>query len=147
MKRCPECQLAYPDDTLNFCRNDGTALVSSSGDSGQTLILPSRTTNESAQIRTTGPTVTTSSLSAPARRKVSRRIINSLAVLPLLNVGHDPEMEYFSDGITESIINALAQLPKLRVVPRSTVFRYKGAEIDPQEAGRELGVRGWRTEY
>src|SRR5207253_4399223 len=84
MKRCPECQLAYPDDTLNFCRNDGTALVSSSGDSGQTLILPSRTTNESAQIRTTGPTVTTSSLSAPARRKVSRRIINSLAVLPLL---------------------------------------------------------------
>ncbi|HEY3025135.1 MAG TPA: tetratricopeptide repeat protein [Pyrinomonadaceae bacterium] len=148
MKRCPQCQLAYPDDTLNFCRNDGTALVSepsSSGDSGQTLILPSRSTTESVQNRATGPTVTTSSLSAPGRRKVSRRIINSLAVLPLLNVGHDPEMEYFSDGITESIINALAQLPKLRVVPRSTVFRYKGTEIDPQEAGRELGVRAVLT--
>ncbi|MEP6708118.1 MAG: tetratricopeptide repeat protein [Pyrinomonadaceae bacterium] len=148
MKRCPECQLAYPDDTLNFCRNDGTALVSetsSPGDSGQTLILPSRSTGESMQNRPTGPTVTTSSLSAPARRKVSRRIINSLAVLPLLNVGHDPEMEYFSDGITESIINALAQLPKLRVVPRSTVFRYKGTDVDPQDAGRELGVRAVLT--
>src|SRR5436853_1915183 len=128
MQRCPQCQLAYYDETLNFCRNDGAALVfqpASSGDSGQTLVLPSRSTSKSAQNRATGPTVTTSSLTSPARRKVSRRIINSLAVLPLLNVGHDPEMEYFSDGITESIINALAQLPKLRVVPRSTVFRYK----------------------
>ncbi|MFN2493297.1 MAG: hypothetical protein ABR501_10490 [Pyrinomonadaceae bacterium] len=80
-----------------------------------------------------------------SRRKLSRRIINSLAVLPLVNVSPDAEMEYFSDGITESIINALTQLPKLRVVPRSTVFRYNGIDIDPQLAGRELGVRAVLT--
>src|SRR4028118_1101175 len=54
-------------------------------------------------------------------------------------------MEYLSDGITESIINSLSQLPKLRVVPRSTVFRYKGRETDPQEIGRALGVRAVLT--
>src|SRR2546428_11701082 len=50
-------------------------------------------------------------------------------------------MDYLSDGITESIINSLSQLPKLRVLARSTVFRYKGREVDPQQAGRELGVQ------
>jgi TolB-like protein/pimeloyl-ACP methyl ester carboxylesterase/Flp pilus assembly protein TadD len=54
-------------------------------------------------------------------------------------------MEYFSDGVTESIINALSQLPKLRVVARSTVFRYKGKEVDPQEVGQQLGVRAVLT--
>ena len=49
-------------------------------------------------------------------------------------------MDYFSDGVTESIINLLAQLPRLRVVARSSVFRYKGLEADPQEAGRALNV-------
>lgn len=75
------------------------------------------------------------------RRPRSRKAIDSLAVLPLLNASNDPNNEYLSDGITESIINSLSQLPRLRVVPRSTVFRYKGLEVDPQEVGRELGVR------
>ena len=75
------------------------------------------------------------------RRSPSRKTIDSLAVLPLINESGDAEMEYFSDGITESIINNLSQLPKLRVVPRSTVFRYKGREVDPQTIGRELNVR------
>ena len=61
--------------------------------------------------------------------------------MPLRNDSGDAEMEYFSDGITESIINALSYSPKLRVVPRSTVFRYKHLDIDPQHAGLELGVR------
>ncbi len=74
-------------------------------------------------------------------RHSSGRAVDSLAILPLANAGADAEMEYLSDGITESIINSLAQLPQLRVVPRSTVFRYKGQEIDPQQAGQELGVR------
>jgi TolB-like protein/Tfp pilus assembly protein PilF len=74
-------------------------------------------------------------------RKRSRKAINSLAVLPLVNVGADLNAEYLSDGITESIINSLSQLPKLRVMARSTVFRYKGREADPQEVGRDLGVR------
>ena len=71
----------------------------------------------------------------------NRESISSLAVLPFINAGADPEAEYLSDGITESIINNLSQLPALRVMARSTVFRYKGRESNPQEVGRELGVR------
>jgi eukaryotic-like serine/threonine-protein kinase len=66
--------------------------------------------------------------------------INSLAVLPFVNVGSDPNTEYLSDGITENLINRLSQLPKLRVVPRSRVFRYKGREAEPERVGRDLGV-------
>ncbi|HEY0377839.1 MAG TPA: tetratricopeptide repeat protein [Pyrinomonadaceae bacterium] len=69
-----------------------------------------------------------------------RKVIDSLAVLPLVNAGRDAEMEYLSDGITESIINSLSQLPQLRVMARSTVFRYKGRDVDPQAIGRELNV-------
>ena len=70
----------------------------------------------------------------------NRQAIDSLAVLPFVNAGADPEAEYLSDGITESIINNLSQLSQLRVMARSTVFRYKGLESDWQEAGRRLGV-------
>ena len=83
--------------------------------------------------------------SPSASRRRSRAAINSLAVMPMVNAGGDPSAEYLSDGITESIINNLSQLPKLRVMARSTVFRYKGREVDPQEVGRELGVRAVLT--
>jgi eukaryotic-like serine/threonine-protein kinase len=73
------------------------------------------------------------------------RIIGSLAVLPFENVSRDPENEYLSDGITGSLINNLATVPKLRVMAQSTVFRYKGREIDPQAVGRELNVRAVLT--
>lgn len=75
------------------------------------------------------------------RRGRSRKAIDSLAILPLINADGDPDTEYLSDGITESIINNLSQLPRLRVMARSTVFRYKGKEVDPQRVGQELGVR------
>ncbi|MCM3869883.1 MAG: winged helix-turn-helix domain-containing protein, partial [Pyrinomonadaceae bacterium] len=68
------------------------------------------------------------------------RTTRFLAVLPFVNVSNDAETEYFSDGITESIINNLAQLPLLRIMSRSTVFRYKDSELDAQRIGRELGV-------
>lgn len=67
--------------------------------------------------------------------------INSIAVLPLANAGGDPNMEYVSDGISESLINSLSQLQRLRVTARSTAFRYKGREVDPQQVGRDLNVR------
>ncbi len=70
----------------------------------------------------------------------SQEIIESLAVLPLINMSDDVNTEYLSDGITESIINCLSTVPNLRVIPRSTVFRYKGCEDDPQKIGEELGV-------
>ena len=80
-----------------------------------------------------------------ARRGRSRKSIESLAILPLINAGEDPDTEYLSDGITESIINNLSQLPKLRVMARSTVFRYKGKEVDPQIVGQQLSVRAVLT--
>lgn len=83
-----------------------------------------------------------SSQSSPlSGRRKSRKAIDSLAVLPFVNVNSDPNADYLSDGITESIINSLSQLPKLRVVSRNTVFRYKGQEVNPQVIGQELGVR------
>jgi serine/threonine protein kinase/Flp pilus assembly protein TadD len=81
----------------------------------------------------------------PAQKQRSRKAIDSLAILPLVNASGDPHAEYLSDGITESIINSLSQIPKLRVMARSSVFRYKGREVDPQTVGRELGVRAVLT--
>jgi TolB-like protein/tetratricopeptide (TPR) repeat protein len=64
--------------------------------------------------------------------------ISSLAVLPFAN--NDPNSEYLSDGITESLIDNLSRVPNLKVKSRSTVFHYKGRETDPKKIGRELGV-------
>ena len=72
----------------------------------------------------------------------SREMLDSLAVLPFANAANDPATEYLSDGITETIISTLSRLGNLRVMARSTVFKYKGRAIDPQTAGAELGVRG-----
>jgi serine/threonine protein kinase/TolB-like protein/Tfp pilus assembly protein PilF len=74
-----------------------------------------------------------------------RAPIDSLAVLPLANASADPGTEYLSDGITESIINTLSQLPGLKVMARATVFRYKGKEVDIEEVKRDLGVRAVMT--
>ncbi len=71
--------------------------------------------------------------------------IDSVAVLPFVNASADSNAEYLSDGITESLINNLSQLPNLRVMARSTVFRYKGKEADPQKAGQDLRVRAVLT--
>lgn len=79
-------------------------------------------------------------LPKPRKTRI-RKAIDSLAVLPLVNSRDDAETEYLSDGITECIINSLSKLPKLRVVPRSTVFRYKGQQNDLQQIGSDLGVR------
>jgi serine/threonine protein kinase/Tfp pilus assembly protein PilF len=66
--------------------------------------------------------------------------IDSLAVLPFINVTADPNTEYLSDGLTESLISSLSQLPNLAVRPRSSVFRYKVKDVDPQKAAGELKV-------
>jgi TolB-like protein/Tfp pilus assembly protein PilF len=64
----------------------------------------------------------------------------SVAVLPFVNATGDPELEYLSDGVTESLINALGRIPGLSVKARSMVFRYKGKEADPQEVASALSV-------
>jgi TolB-like protein/Tfp pilus assembly protein PilF len=82
-------------------------------------------------------------VSAPdlPRDGIGNELVDSIAILPFENTGHHPDMEYLSDGITETIINNLSQLDRLRVLPRTIVFRYKGKTIDPAKVGRELRVR------
>jgi serine/threonine-protein kinase len=65
----------------------------------------------------------------------------SLAVLPFVSPAGNQQIEYLTDGITESIINALSQVSGLRVVPRSLTFRYKGLEVDPASVGLALNAR------
>ena len=72
-------------------------------------------------------------------RKTSTAI-SSIAVLPLVNASGDKETEFLSDGISETLINNFTRIPTLRVTARSTAFRYKGKDIEPQQIGRELGV-------
>jgi TolB-like protein/Tfp pilus assembly protein PilF len=67
--------------------------------------------------------------------------IDSVAVLPFVNVSGDPNTEYLSDGLSDSIINSLSRLPTLRVMSFNSVLRYKGKQADPQAVGRELNVR------
>ncbi|MFQ5739007.1 MAG: BTAD domain-containing putative transcriptional regulator [Acidobacteriota bacterium] len=69
------------------------------------------------------------------------KAVDSLAVLPFANQTGEPDLEYLCEGVTESLINSLAQLPQLRVMARTSVFRYKGTTADPRTIGRELGVR------
>jgi len=71
--------------------------------------------------------------------------IDSIAVLPLESRGNDPDADYISEGITESINNSLAQLPGLKVIPHSVAFHYLGKPIDVQKVGGELGVQSVLT--
>ena len=89
--------------------------------------------SESARVAGAAPTL----VSTKGRPKT----LESLAVLPLVNAAGDPETEYLSDGISESIINLLSQLPNLRVIPRTSAFRYKGREADLKTIGQHLNVR------
>ncbi len=68
------------------------------------------------------------------------RNIDSIAVLPFVNANADPNTDYLGDGITEGVITALSENPRLRVMARSTVFRYKGKEQDPAQIGANLKV-------
>jgi TolB-like protein/Tfp pilus assembly protein PilF len=67
--------------------------------------------------------------------------ITSIAVLPFTNTSGDPNMEYLSDGLSESLIDTLSQLPGLKVIARGSAFKYKGKEVDPQEVATALGVQ------
>jgi non-specific serine/threonine protein kinase len=81
----------------------------------------------------------------PTRPSRSRKGIESLAVLPLVNASGDPDSEYLSEGIAESLINHFSQLPKLRVAQQHKSFRYAGANVDVQEAALALNVQAILT--
>jgi eukaryotic-like serine/threonine-protein kinase len=71
----------------------------------------------------------------------SLREIRSVAVMPFVNETGDPQAEYLSDGMTDTLITSLSELPNIKVKARTSVFRYKGKEIDPKVIGKELGVQ------
>jgi TolB-like protein/Flp pilus assembly protein TadD len=73
--------------------------------------------------------------------KQHRDTTHSLAVLPFYNESSDPNAEYLSDGLTESVINSLSHLQDLRIIARTSVFRYKGKDLDGRMIGKELGVK------
>jgi adenylate cyclase len=78
---------------------------------------------------------------ATAPAPTESAVTDSIAVLPFANLSPDPENEYFADGITEEIIDALAQIPELHVVARSSAFSFKGKHIDLRVVGEQLKVR------
>lgn len=188
MKRCPQCNRVETDDSLTFCRADGTPLVSDSSsldnEAGtarfgsaplapeiETGILPN--TTDAAVSRGTGPTTVLPALQPPSRtpelRTPKRRWlliagglltaavfsvagyfylsgkdkagIQSIAVMPFVNESGNADVEYLSDGMTETLIGSLSKLPNLSVKARSSVFRYKGKATDAKTIGAELGVQ------
>ena len=190
MKRCPACKRVEPDDTLVFCRADGTPLVSNLGsastDAGtvkfasapvssevETSVLLPHTTDADMNRATAPATVLDREKTIGGTRELDRRkgtkaiivvaatvfisaigvsayfylsrknnpAIQSVAVLPFMNTSGNSDVEYLSDGITESLINSLSQLPNLSVKARSTVFHYKGKDVSPQQVGSELSVQ------
>lgn len=82
----------------------------------------------------------TGARTSPRTSQGQKRMLSAIAVLPFENANRDLAYEYLSDGLTETIIDELSLIPKLSVVARSTIFRYKNREIDPQSLGRELNV-------
>jgi len=79
------------------------------------------------------------------KRTIPNQGIESIAVLPFVNVTQDPNSEYLCDGLTESIIKNLSQISKVRVMAPVSVFRFKGKQVDPQKVGSELKVKSVLT--
>ena len=80
-----------------------------------------------------------------AHRSANATQIESIAVLPFVNASGNPDVEYLSDGMTESLISSLSQLPNLNVKARSSVFRYKGKDFDLRRIAQELKVQAFLT--
>src|SRR5438128_11069369 len=124
MKRCPQCNRVETDETLKFCRADGTLLVAAAASEPEsaTMALPASRPSEE---------ITTGRL----------RVTPSIAVLPFANMSADPENEYFCDGLAEELLNALAKIENLKVAARTSAFSFKGKNANVSDIGTTLGVR------
>jgi eukaryotic-like serine/threonine-protein kinase len=120
------------------------SVAAAAGSSGSVPAVASSSSN-SRKIWIVGSVVAVLVLAAAAgvyflRGKAGGQKITSIAVLPFVNATADPNNEYLSDGLTESLIGTLSQLPNVKVMARSTVFRFKGKDQDPQQIGKSLDV-------
>jgi TolB-like protein/Tfp pilus assembly protein PilF len=168
MKKCPRCSKSYADDTLNFCLDDGSLLIDQPTDEPATAILRSLDsganvpTQPQIHITDKSDASTKEARVAGVRRMmffagcISLLIIGgvflyryvssassrleSIAVMPFVNDSGNSDVEFLSEGMTETLINSLIQLPNLSVKSRDSAFRYKGREADAKTIGRELGV-------
>src|SRR5215218_6949918 len=130
MKRCPECRRDYYDETLLYCLDDGTSLVEgpASMDDPATAILSGNAPKDAHM----------AILSSRAAGDLVS--INSICVLPFVNMSADPENEYFCDGLAEELLNALAKIEDLKVAARTSTFTFKSKNIEISEIGRALNV-------
>jgi serine/threonine-protein kinase len=122
MKHCPVCQQTYSDETLNFCLEDGSHLVSDDFISNSPTL------------------VNIPSVSSLISGRHSFGQIPSIAILPFINVSADADNEYFCIGLAEELINALMKLDKIRVAARTSAFSFKGRETDVRHIGQALNV-------
>jgi TolB-like protein/tetratricopeptide (TPR) repeat protein len=135
MKRCPECGREY-DDTMSFCLDDGSELLYGPGDAEpRTLVLPG-----SLSRRPTSPATEFPTEEINPRPTLESAALNSIAVLPFANIGSDPDLEYFSDGLAEELLNVLSKIRGLRVAARTSSFSFKGKSMTVAEIGRTLNV-------
>ena len=187
MKRCPKCNRVETDNSLAFCRVDGTALIQEllnedsgtvrfnsapvSGDAPTSVLAsPGVTDGGSRPVQPTTVLPLREALKQNTHRLSKRQpwpifvvlvvvilvgaivggyfysqrkklnSIGSIAVLPFQNRSSDADTEYLSDGLAESLIYRLSQLPNLKVSPTSSVIRYKGKDIEVTKIASELGV-------
>src|SRR5882672_4207334 len=136
-------------DLKRLRRDSSSARVEIAADSSK---MPSPSASQSTTrkmlVWAAGGMVTLALLAGGAflwRGRSGQEQISSVAVMPFVNGSNDPNSEYLSDGITESLINNLSQLPNLVVMARSSVFRYKGRDVDPQTVAKELKVQALVT--
>jgi TolB-like protein/tetratricopeptide (TPR) repeat protein len=132
MKRCPECRRDYVDETLNYCLDDGSALVSgpaTSSDLAPTVAFTS----------VNGPFESGTLVFSGAERAPGQATANTIAVLPFLNLSSE-ENGYFSDGLSEELLNVLSKIKGLRVAARTSAFSFKGKSTTVGEIGQILNV-------
>ena len=121
MKRCPKCDRLFEESFVNFCRSDGSPLVSNSVDEDATVWLP------------IGPISRTPPRLLP-------EATSSIAVLPFANLTSDPGNEYLCIGLAGELVQALTQVENLRVTAPTSAFSFKGKETSVREIGRILNV-------
>src|SRR2546430_2247997 len=119
---------------------EGGTLSTHPASSAEYVVMGIRRHKLTAAIVLVALVIGAASLGLYLRGRATRVGIQSVAVLPFVNVSKDPNTEYLSDGLSESLTNDLSQLPQLKVIASSSTFKYKGKEFDPEEVAKTLGV-------
>ncbi|MEP7212020.1 MAG: tetratricopeptide repeat protein [Acidobacteriota bacterium] len=129
MKKCPTCGRNYIDETLNFCLEDGAPLIFARSTEPLTEVLPFP-----------GPLTDHSTRHFPTASAENVESSNAIAVLPFVNMSRDEDIDYFSDGLAEELLNVLSKIRGLRVAARTSAFSFKGKQTTVTEIGRALNV-------